>query len=396
MTVEVERRGGAEIHEATQSGSLVRPASTPTVLVIDDNEGNRALAQGALEDESYRVITATSGVAGIEAFERETVDCILLDVRMPGLDGFGVCERIRKLPRGPETPIIFLTAQRDVDTFDQAQRAGGDDFLTKPVRPNELVARVHAALRLRQARTDLAEHYELLKRQRDDLMRLQLQKERLSAFVVHDLKNPVNAMDLYAQLIQRDGSLSADARESAGQIRAEARHLNRLIMNLLDLSKADEGKLTAQHVPTDLRAMVGALVNEFEPSAEGRGARLESDLAVDEVVGDPDLLHRLIANLVDNAIRHAPRGTAVVVSTRLEDAAVVIGVRDFGTGIPVALRDRIFDPFMQVGGEGLSHRTGRGLGLAFCRIAAEAHHGRVWVDDATPGAVFKVRIPNGH
>src|SRR5262249_34077284 len=148
-----------------------------------------------------------------------------LDVRMPGMDGFVVCQRLRALPRGAETPVVFLTALRDVDTFDRALRSGGDDFLTKPVRPTELVIRVQSALKLRQLRSELREHYDLLKHQRDDLLRLQLQKERLMAFVVHDLKNPVNAMDLHAQLLVRDKSLTPEARGSAALIRLAAQRL---------------------------------------------------------------------------------------------------------------------------------------------------------------------------
>src|ERR1700693_2345690 len=168
---------------------------TAKVLVVDDNEANRSLARSTLEDEGYEVILAAGGADGVDAFQNERPDCVLLDVRMPDIDGFCVCERIRALPHGPETPILFLTALRDVDTFDRALRAGGDDFLTKPIRPTELVVRVQSALKLRRLSAELREHYELLKHQRDDLVRLQLQKERMMAFVVHDLKNPVNSMD---------------------------------------------------------------------------------------------------------------------------------------------------------------------------------------------------------
>src|SRR5262245_18293341 len=177
-----------------------RPAR---VLVVDDNEQNRALAQAALEGEEIDVILAKSGEEAVMLFERESPDCVLLDVRMPGLDGFGVCERIRALPGGRETPVIFLTALRVVDTFDRAIRTGGDDFLTKPVRPTELIVRVQAALKLRRLGAELRNHYDVIRRQRDDVMRLQLQKERLTSFVVHDLKNPVNAIDLHAQMLYR-------------------------------------------------------------------------------------------------------------------------------------------------------------------------------------------------
>src|SRR5262245_30380611 len=213
------------------------------ILVVDDNHQNRELARATLEDEGHEVVLANDGAEAIVAFEREHPDCVLLDVRMPGLDGFAVCARIRALPEGADVPVVFLTALRDVDTFDQALRAGGDDFLTKPVRPTELVIRVQAALKLRQMGADLRAHVDLVRHQRDDLMRLQLQKERLTGFVVHDLKNPVNSMDLHAQLLLRDPELPARAREAVLAIRREARSLLRLVLNLLDISKSEEGQL---------------------------------------------------------------------------------------------------------------------------------------------------------
>src|SRR5688572_28890061 len=110
-----------------------RPPMQPKILVVDDNAQNRALAQAALEDEGYLVCLAASGQEGISAFTAERPDCVLLDVRMPDTDGFAACARIRELPGGADTPIVFLTALRDVDTFDRALHAGGDDLLTKPI-----------------------------------------------------------------------------------------------------------------------------------------------------------------------------------------------------------------------------------------------------------------------
>src|SRR5262245_28000602 len=285
------------------------------ILVVDDNEANRLLAESTLEDEGYEVTLAPSGAEALVAFAAAPPDCILLDVRMPGMDGIAVCKRIRETPRGADTPIVFLTALRDVDTFDSALCAGGDDFLSKPVRPTELVVRVRAALQLRRLRTELREHYDLLKKQRDDLMRLQLQKERLMAFVVHDLKNPVNAMDLHAQLLLREKGLPVPARQSASQIRSEARQLNRMILNLLDLSKADEGKLVPKRADVDLRALVVDVFGELEVSAEARKVQLEYALDVERAHVDEDLFRRTVANLVENAIRHAPQRTVVHVKT---------------------------------------------------------------------------------
>jgi two-component system sensor histidine kinase/response regulator len=305
--------------------------SIARILVVDDNDANRSLARSTLEDEGYEVILATGGTEGIAAFEKDGPDCVLLDVRMPDVDGFAVCERIRSLPHGPETPVLFLTALRDVDTFDRALRAGGDDFLTKPVRPTELVVRVQNALKLRRLSTELREHYNLLKQQRDDLLRLQLQKERLTAFVVHDLKNPVNSMDLHAQLLLRDRDLPASARESAVRIRSEARQLNRMILNLLDLSKSDEGQLSPKRSQVDLRAVVDQVLSELAVSAQGRKLTLRSSIETDRIHADEDLFRRILTNLVENAIRFAPPETTVRVTAARVAGGTELRVADAGS-----------------------------------------------------------------
>ncbi|HWA73988.1 MAG TPA: hybrid sensor histidine kinase/response regulator [Polyangiaceae bacterium] len=368
--------------------------SESKILVVDDNAANRTLAQATLEEEGYTVILAQGGNEGIRSFERERPDCVLLDVRMPDLDGFEVCARIRELPGGAETPIVFLTALRDVDTFDRALRAGGDDFLTKPVRPTELLVRVQAALKLRRMSADLREHYDLVRRQRDDLMRLGLQKERLSAFVVHDLKNPVSAMDLHAQVLLHDRELPQRAKDTAKHIRSDARALMRLILNLLDISKSEEGKLTARPSRIDLAALVRDAFESLEVKAAAAEVSLTQNLETTAIYADADLIKRVLENLLDNAIRHTPKGGHVSVSSAARGHAIEIAVEDSGAGISPELREKIFEPFVQLEGDHSSTtRSGRGLGLTFCRLAIEAHGGRIWVEDANPGTRFCFELP---
>jgi two-component system, sensor histidine kinase and response regulator len=364
---------------------------TYKILVVDDNRDNRALAHSTLEDEGYTVILAESGTEGLRQFELEAPDCVLLDVRMPDLDGFAVCTRIRGLPEGAHVPIVFLTALRDVDTFDQALRAGGDDFLTKPVRPTELLVRVQAALKLRRMSAELREHYDLVRRQRDDLMRLQLQKERLSAFIVHDLKNPVTAMDLHAQVLLSDEALPQRARDAAKHIRGDARSLMRLILNLLDVSKAEEGKLTARRSNLDLDTLGREVLDAAELRAATAGVTIRRSFEAHTAYADADLLRRVLENLLDNALRHTPNGGRIVLGSIERRDATEISVEDSGPGIAPELRERIFDPFVQAAGS--ASRSSRGLGLTFCRSAVEAHGGKIWIENAAPGARFTLSLP---
>ncbi|MFO0660096.1 MAG: hybrid sensor histidine kinase/response regulator [Polyangiaceae bacterium] len=363
------------------------------MLVVDDNETNRALAQSTLEDEGYTVVLAAGGRAGIEAFEKHAPDCILLDVKMPDLDGFSVCTSIRELPGGSDVPILFFTALRDVDTFDRAVAAGGSDFLTKPVRPTELIVRVQSALKLRRMSVELREHFELMKQQRDDLMRLHLQKERLMAFIVHDLKNPVNSMDLHAQLLARDKRLPEEARESAMHIRVEARHLHRMILNLLDLSKADEGQLNPRRTDVAIKPLLDDVFSELTINASARNITLEAKIEAVLTHADEDLLRRTLTNLIENALRYAPEKSAVKVVARAVSTGVEFRVADAGKGIPADLREHVFSPFVQLESREQPTRSSRGLGLTFCKLAVEAHGGDIWIEDAAPGAIFCVRIP---
>jgi two-component system, sensor histidine kinase and response regulator len=369
------------------------PTLTSTILVVDDNESNRALARATLEDEGYRVVVASDGVEGVAAFERDAPDCVVLDVRMPGLDGFEACVRIRALPGGGDVPVIFVTALRDVDAFDRARSAGGDDFLTKPVRPAELLLRVQAALKLRQIRAERRDLYVLLRQQRDDLMRASLCKEHLTAFLVHDLKNPLTTLMLNAELIVREAQTSTLVREAATAILAESGSLARMIMNLLDISKADEGRMVATRAPVDLGGLVGEVLEALAMQAGEFQIKLAAAAELPGVDADADLLRRVLENLVENAIRHAPADTTVRVGAVRRGEAVELRVADDGRGVPPELRERIFERFVQAEASEGSNRAGRGLGLAFCKLVAEAHGGRAWVEDGAPGAIFCVSLP---
>ena len=359
------------------------------MLVVDDNSSNRALARATLEDEGYEVAVAASGEAALAAFVTARPDCVLLDIQMPGMDGVVACQRIRELPGGADVPIVFLTAQRDVDTFDRARLAGGDDFLTKPFRTAELVLRIQAAMKLRRMAIERSELFELIRRQRDDLVRLQLQREQMIAFLVHDLKNPVHAIKLNSELIGRDRGALPRSLGAAASIRSDSEALLRMIMNLLDLSKADEGRLVPTREPIAIAELAAEVAGAMAPRARSAEAEIAVEVAAHTVRGDADLTRRVLENLLDNAIRNAPGGSTIRITGVAQGSTFELRVIDAGLGVPPALHDRVFERFVQ--GDG-GARANRGLGLAFCKLAVEAQGGAIWIEDANPGAIFCVRL----
>jgi two-component system, sensor histidine kinase and response regulator len=366
-----------------------------TILVIDDNAQNRALFSATLQDEGFVVVHASGGQSGIDEFVRQPVDCVLLDVRMPDIDGFAVCQQIRKLPNGASVPIVFLTALRDVDTFERALAAGGDDFLTKPVNPAELVVRVKTALKMSKMSGELRETYELVRKQRDDMLRLQLQKERLMSFLIHDLKTPVNGMDLHAQLLLRDPDLSQRSRQSVMHIRNESRSLLRMLLNLLDIGRSEEGQMAVHPKLVDIDSLVAEVIEMFSARVSDNGVIIRHVAGIVSATVDADLLRRVIENLLDNAVRYAPKDSEVTVSTSKQADGFELEIRDQGPGIAPEIAQQVFERYSQDSSAGTAagQRGNRGLGLAFCRVAVEAHGGTIIAQRQDPGTVFRVRIP---
>jgi signal transduction histidine kinase len=170
-----------------------------------------------------------------------------------------------------------------------------------------------------------------------------------------------------------------------------------MILNLLDVSKGDEGRLSPKRAPTKPVAMLEEVVGGLDAHAKSRRVDLEASSDVETASFDADLVQRMLTNLVENAIRHAPSGSKVTVHCSKADTGVEFRVTDQGVGVPADMRQKIFDPFVQVeaGTERPVTRSGRGLGLAFCKLVAEAHDGRIWVEDGRPGSIFCVRLSGG-
>ena len=367
----------------------------PQILIVDDTLQNRLLAEARLVSAGYRVQQAASGEEALAAFAANLPDLVLLDVRMPGLDGFDTLERLRALPHGPDVPVVFLTALDDEETHRRALAAGADDFLTKPLRPTELLIRVRSLLRLRQAMREVHDSHALVSMQRDALIRARDLRERLSAFIIHDLKSPLSNISAASELLARRTE-NDNARRTIALIQRGCSDMNRMVMNLLDVARTEDGQLPLQTKEFDLRTMLDDVIERVRATRGQSQDAVQFETAYDldtaQMQGDPEILRRVMENLIDNALRYSPARAAIHVHAEERHGQVDILVRDEGPGIPEEYRERVFEMYERL--NETHDRSGRGLGLVFCRAAVEAHGGAIWIDESSEGqgATFHVRL----
>ena len=368
------------------------------VLVVDDNAQNRMVAEGHLRAAGYEVVLAEGGERALALFRERAPDLVLLDILMPGMDGFQTCAALRQVQGGADTPIVFLTALGDLETHGRAMASGGDDYLTKPINRTELLLRVRSLLRIRKFSRDLKRSYQMIRYQRDALAKEKRLREQLVVFLASDLGTPLATIDSSLASVIGDPLLPDEYREPLDVARRAGASAARLARSLLDVNRSEDGALTPVLSDVDLPAMLEELRFEAAGRAALSGHRIALKLSLEQrtVPADRDLLRRALENLLENATRHAPSPSTITLeASSFAGAYVELRVRDEGPGVPTAMRARIFDKYTRVeSSPPESVRAGSGLGLTFCRVVALAHGGQIWVEDVVPrGAAFCMRLP---
>jgi two-component system sensor histidine kinase/response regulator len=366
------------------------------VLVVDDHAHNRGLARAFLEKAGYRVSTAEEGDAAVRAFSQTPADLVLLDVMLPGMDGFTTCQRLRQLPAGDQAAFLFVTAIDDVNAQRRALESGADGLLMKPLQRSELLLRVQSVLRVKHLHEEQERASELIRLQRDELIRLQRQREETIALLVHDMKNPLAGVLSNAEFLVSGGGLDVEQADCASDILHASRRLHRMVMSLLDVSQSEYGVLRPACTEIELTEMVASVRSQCSPKLRDKALTLTVVLPSEpvQIEGDRDMLMRLLANLLDNAIRHAPPGSTIGLDVIAEPDTIELRVSDAGPSIPEAERLQLFESYVSLKDNAARLRARRGLGLSSSRAVVEAHSGRIWVEDhAREGATFCVRLP---
>jgi two-component system sensor histidine kinase/response regulator len=359
-----------------------------SVLVVDDTVENLSLLSRMLTDHGYEARPVTSGRQALLAALSYPPAVILLDVGMPEMDGYEVCRQLRDHDELRDVPVIFLTALSDTADKLRAFEAGGVDFISKPFQVDEVLARIRVHIELRQSHVALAGAYQRLQA-------LEQLRENLVQMVIHDMRSPLTSLIMLLDIVQErfgaaaGGDLAADL-EAAIQAAAMA---NRMANDVLDVSRLEDGKLPLDRSRHDLAAICRDVVTRRQ------GLDRQADVAVDpgdavEVDCDRGLVSRVIENLIGNAIKHTRPGCPIRIAVRAMPTHARVEVRDQGPGVPAPVREAIFEKFgtLEARNDGAIHSAG--LGLAFCKLAVEAHGGRIGVEPGVPvGAVFWFELP---
>ncbi|MDA0746606.1 MAG: response regulator [bacterium] len=357
---------------------------TSTVLVVDDNPQNVELLEAYLIPEKYNVITAFDGVEALEKVAESAPDIILLDVMMPRMNGYEVCQALKSDEKTRFIPIVMITALKELEDKIQSIEAGADDFLTKPFNKLELLTRIRSLIRVKRLHDTLEQSY-------IDLKELELTKDNLTQMIIHDLKNPLTGIKANLEIVGMEELKETQECLEAAQRSCDL--LFNMIQDLLDISKMEEGQLNLNLETFPLSELIQALAREFEHPAKAEEKEIVPEVQSDlpPISGDRNLLYRTLSNLLINAIKHTTRKGTITVRAFQENDSARVEVADTGHGIPKDYREKIFEKFGQVESR---QRSGTGLGLTFCKMAVESHGGKIWVESVEgEGSTFIFVIP---
>ncbi len=355
------------------------PAAVGRVLVVDDDAANRTLLSEWLGAYGHKISTAADGMEALKMVEADLPDAIILDVMMPGMDGFAVCQQLKTNPRTAVVPVLLLTALNEREDRLRGMRVGANDFLMKPADLPYVLLRVRNAILLRKLSIEVEKRL-------SEAVREQQLRESLLHMIVHDLRTPLAGLEGYLQLLQMTAGAKLEERPARylGQSISATHNLARQIDLLLDIHRMEEGKMPVYIAPNDLAEIVDKALETLRPLFGQRRLRLEIASRPVPVLADSGLLTRVVGNLVGNAIAFtsAKDGEIKIVVQAVDDRAR-LEIVDNGPGIDPAKQEAIFEKFFQVGQEVRTRSSG--LGLTFCKLAMSAQNGRIGVI-SRPGA----------
>ncbi|MGF1589832.1 MAG: response regulator [Pleurocapsa sp.] len=350
--------------------SVTKAIKDTYILAVDDIPDNLLLIQLALEQEGHHVVLAHNGETAIRQVKQAPPSLILLDVMMPGMDGYEVTRRIREDKNIPFIPILLVTA-REESSLVEGLDAGADEFVRKPFQIDELQARVRSMLRLKETID---------------------QRENFVSCLTHDLRTPIVAANRMLDLIKQAafGDVTKEQEEAIVNIISSNQNLLEMLNKLLETHHYELGQKILSFIPVDLEQLITDVVTELNPLTAEKDIELAANLSkVAAINGDRLELRRVLTNIIGNAIKFTDQGK-VTVSLTQNESQVLIQIKDTGIGISPQEQQTVFQRYHQ----GNHRRAGKGLGLYLCQQIIYAHQGKLTVNSQVgKGSTFTVFLP---
>jgi two-component system sensor histidine kinase/response regulator len=365
----------------------------PIILVVDDNPKNLQIIALTLRELKYKLIIADGGQKAIELSDRYQVDLILLDVMMPGIDGFEVCRVIKSKPQNNGTPIIFLTALSEKANLVKGFELGAVDYITKPFNKEELISRIKTHLDLKFARDELQSVS-------NNLAESNAIKDKMFSVIGHDLRSPVGSIKMMLEFLlgNIDSYDIQKIKETISSLSKTTDEVFNLLENLLWWARSQSGNLVIIPENIQLSSLIRGLYYLNKESLSIKNIRFES--AIDNecmVFSDMNMLKTVLRNLISNAIKFTPQGGLITIAAIEDEDFVKIKVSDSGVGIAEENLPKLFNEKQHFSSVGTNNEAGSGLGLILCKNFVQANNGKISAESISgKGSTFTIEIPKGN
>lgn len=367
----------------------------PAILAVDDNPANLNLLFDLLDKANFEVLISQSGESALKRAKNTSPDIILLDVMMPGIDGFETCRQLKADEATKDIPVIFMTALSDIVDKVKGLELGAVDYITKPIQPQEVLARIKIHLTIQQLQRDLGQKNLKLSESLEREKELNELKSRFISMASHEFRTPLAAILTSSNLLKRYGDrFSPDKKLThLERIEGAVKRMTEMLNDILTLSKIEAGKQRYHPQPVALIEFCHNIVEEFRLiSEETHTIAFSSPDQEFQACVDPNLLRHILSNLLSNAIKYSSENRHIYFEHSRTDNAVIFRVKDEGIGISEDDQKYLFEAFHR--GTNVDTIKGTGLGLSIVEQFVELHGGTIDVESKiNQGTTFTVSIP---
>lgn len=361
-----------------------------TILIVDDNKKNLQVLGSVLHENQYRVAMAKDGPSALRLVKKKNPDLIILDIMMPDMDGFEVCERLKEDPETKGIPIIFLTAKTELEDIVQGFTLGGVDYITKPFKREELLVRV-------QNHVELVNSKKIIEKQASELRAANATKDRIFSVIAHDLRDALGSFKEFANLVtdSRINLSDEDMEEFFIFLKEKASSTFELLENLLWWSRSQRKLLHPKLKQFGISKAVDEAMLIFTEQAEKKRIVIENQIATDsEVIADYDHIQTILKNLISNSIKYSKSDQPVTISLEDRKDSVVVSIKDRGIGIEKENLLNLFDPLNYHSTFGTDGEKGSGIGLVLCKELIDLNRGDISVESTYgDGSLFTFSLP---